>query len=75
MDAEDGRTNEAVEHWRDATRIDPSEFGRIFLLGVSLARAGRIGPARACFTFFADAAPAQYDTEIATARKWLTSAR
>jgi len=72
MLAEDGRPDDAIAHWREATRVDPSEYGRMFLLGVSFARAGRREPARACLTFFAEHAPAEpYAQQIATARQWL----
>ncbi len=73
MNAEDGGTDAAIAEWREATRIDPSEYGRIFILGVSLARARRTGPARTCFTFVAETAPpAQWEKEIAAARGWLS---
>lgn len=69
---EDGRSADAVAAWREATRLDPAEFGRIFLLGISLARAQKTDAARACLTFFADHAPAaSYGREIASARAWL----
>jgi Flp pilus assembly protein TadD len=76
MHAEEGRPDDAIAQWREATRIDPSEYGRIFLLGVSFARAGRTAPARACLTFFAENAPADdYAQQIATARQWLGRSR
>lgn len=74
IDAEDGRQREAAAEWREATRLDPAEYGRIFMLGASLARAGHREPARICFTFFADAAPpSDYGPQIAAARHWLAS--
>ncbi len=74
MDAEEGRAADAIAEWGEATRSDPGEYGRIFFLGVSLARAGRTGPARTCFTYFAGAAPAaRYEKEIAAARHWLAT--
>lgn len=70
--AEDGRAAEAEAAWRNATRLDPGEYGRIFLLGVSLARAGKPAPARICLTFFAEHASAdRYPRELAAARGWL----
>jgi tetratricopeptide (TPR) repeat protein len=70
--AEAGRTREAIAGWREATRLDPSEYGRIFVLGISLARAGRNGPAAACLGFVAESAPpALYGKQIAAARAWL----
>jgi arylsulfatase A-like enzyme/Tfp pilus assembly protein PilF len=72
--AEAGRTREAIAGWREATRLDPSEYGRIFVLGISLARAGRNGPAAACLGFFAESAPpALYGKQIAAARAWLAA--
>ena len=69
---EDGRSADAIAAWREATRLDPGEYGRIFLLGIGLARAQKPGPARTCLTFFADNAPAAaYAREIAAARSWL----
>jgi choline-sulfatase len=74
MHAEDGRAAEAIAGWREATRLDPGEFGRIFLLGMSFARAQKAEPARACLTFFAEHAPAgPYAREIAAARAWLAA--
>lgn len=70
--AEDGRPAEAIARWREATRLDPGEYGRIFLLGLGLARAQKTAPARTCLTFFAENAPAaQYPREISAARAWL----
>jgi arylsulfatase A-like enzyme/Tfp pilus assembly protein PilF len=72
MNAEEGRAREAVDEWREATRLDPAEYGRIFILGMSLARAGQPGPAATCLRFFAEAAPpASYGRQIAAARAWL----
>jgi Flp pilus assembly protein TadD len=69
---EDGRTAEAIASWREATRLDPSEYGRIFLLGISQARAHKTAAARTCLAFFADNAPSShYAREIAAARAWL----
>ena len=73
INAEDGRAAEAVAGWREATRLDPGEYRRIFLLGISLGRAGKAGPARTCLAFFVEHAPPRsYATEISTARAWLT---
>jgi len=72
MHAEDGREAEAIAEWRQAVRLDPAEYGRIYQLGVAFAQAGRTGPARTCLRFFAEAAPAaSYDKQIALARAWL----
>jgi cytochrome c-type biogenesis protein CcmH/NrfG len=69
---DEGRVSDAAAHWREAVARDPSEFGRIFALGVAQARAGRTPQARAALEFFAAAAPpARYAGEIAQARAWL----
>jgi arylsulfatase A-like enzyme/Flp pilus assembly protein TadD len=76
MAAEDGRAGDATAHWQDAARIDPAEYQRIFLLGVSFARAGRAEPARVCFSFIVDSAPpVQYAHQIDVARAWLSARR
>ena len=72
VNAEAGRTHDAIAGWREATRLDPAEYPRIFALGMSLARAGRNGPAAACLGFFAETAPpGLYGKQIAAARAWL----
>ena len=72
--AEDGRAAEAIAGWREATRLDPGEFGRVFLLGMSFARAQKIAPARTCLTFFVEHAPAgPYARELTAARAWLAA--
>ncbi|HET7694721.1 MAG TPA: sulfatase-like hydrolase/transferase [Vicinamibacterales bacterium] len=69
---EDGRDAEAIAAWREAARLDAGEYGRIFLLGIGLARAQKTGPARTCLSFFAgNAPPGPYAREIAAARAWL----
>jgi arylsulfatase A-like enzyme/Flp pilus assembly protein TadD len=74
VNAEAGRTHDAIAGWREATRLDPAEYNRIFALGMSLARAGRNGPAAACLGFFAETAPPRlYGKEIAAARAWLAA--
>ena len=70
--AEEGRSAEAAAAWREATRLDPAEFGRIFVMGISLARAQKAAAARTCLTFFAENAPPDaYAREIAASRGWL----
>jgi len=71
---EDGRNAEAIAAWREAARLDPGEYGRIFLLGLSFARRGKPAPARICLSFFVENAPAAaYAREIAAARSWLSA--
>jgi arylsulfatase A-like enzyme/Tfp pilus assembly protein PilF len=72
--AEAGRTQEAIAEWREAARLDPGEYGRIFALGMSLAHAGRKPAAAAALGFFAASAPpGLYGTQIAAARAWLAA--
>jgi Flp pilus assembly protein TadD len=74
VNAEAGRIHDALAGWREATRLDPTEYNRMFVLCMSLARAGRGDPAAACLGFFAETAPpAQYGQQIAAARAWLAS--
>jgi arylsulfatase A-like enzyme/Tfp pilus assembly protein PilF len=76
VNAEAGRTPEAIAGWREATRLDPAEYNRLFVLCMSLARAGRGDPAAACLGFFAETAPpAHYQQQIAAARAWLANRR
>ncbi|HEX9365953.1 MAG TPA: sulfatase-like hydrolase/transferase [Vicinamibacterales bacterium] len=76
MAAEEGRADDAIAEWRVAAQIDPAEYGRVFLLGVSFARTGRPAAARACFGFIVDSAPAsRYEQQIGAAREWLTRNR
>lgn len=72
LSVEDGRTAEAIGHWKAATTIDPREHEKILRMGIALARAGRTAEARACLQFFADAAPpSRYRRDIERARSWL----
>ena len=76
MAADEGREADAAAHWRDAVARDPSEYSRIFALGVAQARGGRVGPARIALQFFvANAPPSQYSVQLAQARAWLTHDR
>ena len=55
-----------------AARLDPGEYGRVFLLGIALARTQKVAAARTALTFFVENAPASaYARELAAARGWL----
>jgi arylsulfatase A-like enzyme/Flp pilus assembly protein TadD len=72
LSVEDGRTQEAIGHWKAATSLDAREHEKILALGIALDRAGRTAEARVCFEFFVDAAPpSRYQREIERARLWL----
>ncbi len=73
---EDGRPDQATEHWRAATSLDVREHGKVLGLGIAFAQAGRTAEARACFEFFAaNAPPSRYATELGRVRAWLNGAR
>jgi Tfp pilus assembly protein PilF len=46
LDAEDGRSTEALEHWRRALALDPRERDALLALGELLRRRGRPAEAR-----------------------------
>jgi arylsulfatase A-like enzyme/Flp pilus assembly protein TadD len=77
MDAEEGRHENALQHWRQAVALDPGEYEKLLVTGVSLARNGHSAAARPYLKLFADAAPSnRYAADIARARDWLrTEAR
>jgi tetratricopeptide (TPR) repeat protein len=69
IEAEAGRTEAAIAEWRTATKLDSSEFGRLFVLGASLAQRGDAVKARPFLTFVAESAPP--GPQQAQARAWL----
>jgi len=72
--SDEGRRAEADAHWQAAAANDPSEYSRIFGLGMAQARAGHAAQARIALEFFVSAAPpAQYAAQIAQARGWLSA--
>ncbi|MGH9328982.1 MAG: sulfatase-like hydrolase/transferase, partial [Vicinamibacterales bacterium] len=63
--AEDRHLSQAIEHWREAVRLDPREYRTVLGMGAALARAGRTVEARAYFDFLASSAPPpEYAREI-----------
>ena len=71
MDAEDGRTSNALAHWRDALRANPREIGNLLAFAEFL-QTKRNMDAEPYFELFATSAPsAQYAREIARVRERL----
>lgn len=76
LDLEDGRTAEALGHWKAATAIDAREFQTILAAGLTLGRSGRTAEARVALQFFVDHAPPDRFAEaVGRARALLTSLR
>jgi tetratricopeptide (TPR) repeat protein len=76
MAAEEGRHNEAIDHWRRATALDPDEFEKLLAIAISIARSGRPADAVPYFQLFADSAPSpRYAADVAKARDWLRQQR
>lgn len=72
--ADEGRVDAAFAEWKTATSLDQSEYGRLFTLGATYVRAGRLAQARPYLEFFAASAPAaRYGQQIVQARAWLAS--
>ena len=51
LEVDAGRPDAAVAHFRSAVASDPSEFGRLFVLGVTMARRGENARARIYLAF------------------------
>lgn len=72
--SDEGRGADAAAQWQAAAARDPSEYSRIFALGVAQARAGHPLQARIALEFFVSSAPpAHYAAQIAQARGWLAA--
>ena len=70
--AETGRVDEAIESWKTAVRLDPSEWDTLYNLGRPLRRAGRAEEARPFVERFArEAPPSLYARDDQEARAWL----
>ena len=70
--AEDGRTDEAIAHWRQALNADPREVSKLLAFAEFLRRRGHETDAQPYLELFvASASPQQYAREIARARHWL----
>ncbi len=70
--AEEGRHDEALEHWRRALALDGDEAPKLLSVSLSFVRGGRDAEARPYLQLFVEAAsPARYAPDIAKAREWL----
>jgi Flp pilus assembly protein TadD len=55
----------AIDRWKRAVELDPTNWDALYDLGVQLARAGRVSEARPYLErFAATAPPAQYARDI-----------
>ncbi len=69
MATEDGRSDEALAHWRSAVESDPSQHAKLLAIGGRLWSAGRRSEARPLLELFATSAPpAAYGEEIGRVR-------
>ena len=74
--AEEGRHDQALEHWRRALALDDDEAPKLLGVGVSFARRKRDAEARRYLQLFvAAASPTRYAPDIAKAREWLSRER
>jgi arylsulfatase A-like enzyme/Flp pilus assembly protein TadD len=72
LDAESGRSADALRRFRRALSLDPGECGRLLALGALLVREGRGAEARDYLELFvAKAPPRRYARELEQARAWL----
>lgn len=70
--AQEGRLEEAVAHWKEAGRLEPSDYQALFNLGTTLRRLGRADEARPYLDAYLLAAPAKAEAkDIARVRGWL----
>jgi arylsulfatase A-like enzyme/Flp pilus assembly protein TadD len=74
MAAEDGRVGEAIDHWRKAISLDPSECEKLLVLGVLLGRRGGMAAARPYLELFvALAAGERYARDVERVRRGLAA--
>jgi Flp pilus assembly protein TadD len=70
--AREGRLDEAVERWKRAATLDPTDYQTLFNLGSTLRRLGREAEARPYLEAYLRQAPAAVDArDIARVRAWL----
>jgi Flp pilus assembly protein TadD len=64
--------DEAVERWRRAVALDPTDYRTLFNLGLTLRRQGREAEARPYLEAYLRAAPPALEArDIARVRGWL----
>jgi arylsulfatase A-like enzyme/tetratricopeptide (TPR) repeat protein len=72
MATEEGRRDDALDHWRAAVALDADEYPKLLAMALSLGRSGRADEARPYLQMFADSAPPdRFAAEIARTREWL----
>jgi protein O-GlcNAc transferase len=72
MATEEGRRDEALDHWRAAVALDADEYPKLLAVALSLGRSGRADEARPYLQMFADGAPPErFAADIARTREWL----
>ncbi len=57
IEAEEGRPEEAIVHWRRAAELNPQDYQTLFNLGTTLDRLGRSGEAEAFYRQYLKTAP------------------
>jgi arylsulfatase A-like enzyme/Flp pilus assembly protein TadD len=76
MGAEEGRTDEALAHWRKAVASDPGEYAKLLTIGTGLWSSGRRAEARPLLELFVTSAPREtYREEIDRVRGLLAAGR
>jgi Flp pilus assembly protein TadD len=70
--AREGRLGEAIESWKQAARLDPTDYQTLFNLGSVLRGQGREAEARPYLESYLRAAPVALEAaDIARVRAWL----
>ena len=68
-----GRKTDAIESWKRAFALDPTEFDALYNLTILLVEAGRVDEARAYAQRFVETAPpAIYGPDIEKMRRFLS---
>ena len=70
--AREGRLDEAVELWKRAAALDPSDYQTLFNLGSTLRKLGRAPEARSYLEAYLREAPVAIEVrDMARVRTWL----
>jgi arylsulfatase A-like enzyme/Tfp pilus assembly protein PilF len=74
MASEEGRIDDALEHWRRATALDRREFAKLLVIAGRMWASGQEGAARPLLEHFAAAAPRNlFGPDIDRVRRLLTA--
>jgi Flp pilus assembly protein TadD len=71
--AREGRTADAIGHWKRAAALDPRDYQTLYNLGSVLRRAGRTDEARPYLEAYLRAAPRREAPDVAKVRAWLSA--